>query len=136
MKDKLPSKTVVCDLCHQEFELTRDSLRDEKTLLNKDGETHEVTLTYLSCPKCGKQYPVVMDDEETLPILEKLQRVTIHSATYLRVYGKIPYKLRKKKLNLNWKLDFKRQQLAKKFNGALYQYEGDTIQLDYCYHAQ
>ena len=57
----------------------------------------------------------------------------------MRFYGKqkpVPQKLQEKYNKLNKKLDFKRRQLAEKFNGALYQSEGDTIQLDYRYHAR
>lgn len=57
----------------------------------------------------------------------------------MKFYGKqkpVHQKLQEKYTKLNRKLDFRRQKLAEKFNGALYQSEGDTIQLDYRYHAR
>ena len=68
--------TIKCDLCHGEFRLNKDSVKEEQVTLLKEGsEPHPVVLTYLNCPLCGKRYPVIMDDAKTLPILAKMRRV-------------------------------------------------------------
>lgn len=135
-KIPLPDNKTVCDICHTQFQVSRGTLKEESVTLEKDGLRHEVVLTYLHCPNCGKRYPVIMDDSDTLTILRELKDCMMRR---MRFYGKqkpVPQKLQEKYNKLNRKLDFKRQQLAEKFNGALYQSEGDTIQLDYRYHAR
>lgn len=132
----LPDNQTVCDICHHKFQVSRDTLKEENVALEKDGLTHDVVLTYLCCPSCGKRYPVIMDDAETLPLLRELKDCMVRR---MKFYGKqkpVPQKLQEKYTKLNRKLDFKRHRLAEKFNGALYQSEGDTIQLDYRYHAR
>lgn len=140
-KIPLPNNTTVCDLCKRQFNVTKDSLREETVVLHKVlGEgietAHEVKLTFLICPSCGKHYPVIMDDETTLPLLAELRETLRRCMKFARKGNPIPSKLQEKYTKLNRKLDFKRQKLAEKFNGALYQSEGDTIQLDYRYHAR
>ena len=132
----LPDNTTVCDLCHHQFQVSRDTLKEENVTLEKDSLAHDVVLTYLCCPSCGKRYPVVMDNAETLSLLRELKDCMVRR---MKFYGKqkpVPQKLQEKYTKLNRKLDFKRHKLAEKFNGALYQFEGDTIQLDYRYHAR
>lgn len=132
----MPDNNTVCDICHYQFQVSRDNLKEENVTLEKDGLAHDVVLTYLRCPSCGKRYPVIMDDADTLPILRELKGCMMRR---MKFYGKqkpVPQKLQEKYTKLNRKLDFRRQQLAEKFNGAFYQSEGDTIQLDYRYHAR
>lgn len=132
----MPDNNTVCDLCHQQFQVSRDTLKEENVTLEKDGLAHDVVLTYLYCPNCGKRYPVIMDNAETLHLLHELKDCMVRR---MRFYGNqkpVPQKLQEKYTKLNRKLDFKRHKLAEKFNGALYQSEGDTIQLDYRYHAR
>nr|DAE38874.1 MAG TPA: MqsA [Caudoviricetes sp.] len=132
----LPSNETLCDICNEKIRITKDTLKEENVTLKKDNLSHDVVLTHLRCPSCGKVYPVIMDDKTTLPILRELRGCMVRR---MKFYGKqkpIPQKLQEKYTKLNRKLDFKRQQLAEKFNGALYQSEGDTIQLDYRYHAR
>ena len=132
----MPDNKTVCDICHQQFQVSRDTLKEETVILEKDGLTHNVVLTYLRCSNCGKRYPVIMDDADTLPILRELKDCMIRRMKFYGNQKPVPQKLQEKYTKLNRKLDFKRQQLAEKFNGALYQSEGDTIQLDYRYHAR
>ena len=127
-KIPLPDNTTVCDLCKRQFNVTRDSLREETVVLHKVlGEgietAHEVKLTFLKCPSCGKHYPVIMDDETTLPLLAELRETLGRRMKFACKGNAIPKKLYEKYKKLNKKLDFKRRQLAKKFNGALYQSE-------------
>lgn len=135
-KIPLPDNTVTCDICNNPFRLKQNTLKEETVTLEKDDWKQEVSLTYLKCPNCGKRYPVIVDDSSTLPILQELRECMSRRIQYYRRTGSIPQKLNEKYNKLNKKLDFKRRQLAEKFNGALYQSEGDTIQLDYRYHTR
>jgi hypothetical protein len=132
----LPDNNTVCDLCHHQFKVSRDTLKEENVTLEKDGLAHDVVLTYLCCPGCGKRYPVVMDDQTTLNLLEELRPIVAKRMKQAKRGYNLSPALTKKVEKLTWKLNFKRQQLAERFNGALYQSEGDTIQLDYRYHAR
>lgn len=132
----MPDNNTVCDICHYQFQVSRDNLKEENVTLEKDGLAHDVVLTYLRCPSCGKRYPVIMDNAETLPLLHELKDCMMRRMKFYGNQKPVPQKLQEKYTKLNRKLDFRRQQLAEKFNGALYQSEGDTIQLDYRYHAR
>lgn len=129
--------TIKCDLCGREFRLTKEVLADHEVTLNKEGlEPHEVTLTLLTCPICGKSYPVIMDDAKTKPILEKMRAVLAKKLKLQRA-GKPSPKLEEKYRQLNWKLDFNRRKLAEKYNGSLYQLENGFVEmLDYRYRTR
>lgn len=130
--------TIKCDLCHREFHLSKEVLKEEQVTLHKDGlEPHGVQLTYLCCPLCGKRYPVILDDESTLPLLAKLRNIMSKLVKQARKGFQPNSQLEKKHKELNHKLDFRRQKLAVKYNGSLYQLEnGLWEQLDYRYHAR
>ena len=138
MVNKKPDHTIKCDLCHREFHLTKDVLKEEQVTLHKDGlEPHEVLLTYLLCPLCGKRYPVIMDDESTLPLLEKLRNILGKQVKQNQRGFNLNPQLDKKRRELNRKLDFRRQKLAEKYFGSYYQLENGLLeQLDYRYHAR
>lgn len=138
MVNNTPVHTVKCDLCGREFRLTKDVLKEEQVTLQKEGmKPHDVTATFLTCPICGKRYPVIVDDETTLPLLEKLQKVLLKQVKQTKRGFKPSPELAKKRQQLNWKLDFKRQKLAEKYNESFYQLEDGTLeQLDYRYHAR
>lgn len=130
--------TIKCDLCQREFRLNKDVLREVQVTLMKAGlEPHEVTATFLTCPACGKQYPVIVDDETTLPLLAKLRVFLGKQVKQAQKGFKLSPEQERKRKELNRKLDFKRQELAKKYNGSFYQLEdGIMEQLDYRYHAR
>lgn len=132
---KKPSNTVTCDICHREVALTKDLLEEKEVILEKDGvDPHKVMLTIFTCPSCGKQYPVLMDDSETSAILEELKEV-FQKKLKAQAKGLQPkVKVTRKQQSLRNKLNFKRQQLAKKFDGSFYQTEDGKEQLDYHYH--
>ena len=135
-KSMLPSTEVQCDICKKTINLTKDNLKEEKVTLTKDGESEEVYMTYLSCPHCGKTYPVMMDDAETALLAKDLRNTYLRKIHYFQLCKHTPQKLEERYRKLNSKLNFKRQNLAKKFDGATYQLDGNTIQLDYRYHAR
>lgn len=130
------NRTIKCDLCHGEFRLERHHLKEVQVTLNKEGfAPHEATLTFLECPKCGKRYIVVLDDEKTLTLAEKLRSIATKQFKLVKM-GKPSAELEKKYKNAEWKLGFARQKLAEKYYGSLYQL-GDTLeQLDYRYRTR
>ena len=127
---------IICDICKKEIELTDKTLRTEHVTLTKDTVAANVEVTLLQCPSCGKVYPVIVDTAESAELLTKTRSAYFKRAKYLRANKKVPQRLEERYQSLNRKLDFKRQQIAEKFNGAIYQLDGDTIQLDYRYHAR
>lgn len=138
MVNKKLEHTIRCDLCHKEFRLSKDVLKEEWVTLNKDGlEPHTVLLTYLYCPMCGKRYPVIMDDNSTLPLLEKLRAILAKQVKQSKAGFNLNSQLEKKRKELNRKLDFGRQKLAEKYYQSFYQLEdGTQEQLEYRYHAR
>lgn len=135
---KKTNTIVKCDICGYEFSLTKNSLEERKLTLQKEGlKPHEVQVTFLTCPRCGKEYPVIMDDETTLPLLAKLQAVLVKQVKQAKRGYNPSTELARKRQQLNWKLDFKRQQLAEKYNESFYQLEdGTLVQLDYRYRTR
>ena len=132
---KKPSNNITCDICHREVALTKDLLEEKEVVLEKAGvDPQNVVLTILTCPMCGKSYPVLMDDSETSAILEELKTV-VQKQYKAQAKGIQPKaKVTRKQQSLRNKLNFKRQQLAKKFDGSFYQTEDGKEQLDYHYH--
>lgn len=130
---------TVCDICKKQITLTKDTLKETRVCLEKPDDTvfsHEVLITELVCPHCGKSYPVVVDDETTLPILELLRAVMLKSNKYKAKGKRVPEKLGLKQEALCKKLDFKRHKLAEKYNGSFYQVGDHKEQLDYRYHVR
>lgn len=138
MVNKNTVHTCKCDLCNREFRLAKEHLQEVQVTLTKEGvKPHEVTATFLTCPFCGKRYPVIVDDETTLPLLQKLRTVLGKQVKQAKKGFAPSAELARKRQQLNWKLDFKRQKLAEKYNGSFYQLEdGIMEQLDYRYHAR
>ena len=136
MNTKKPDTHIECDLCKGHFNLTRDLLKEVSVILEKEGfAPHEVVLTFLECPICGKRYIVIMDDAKTLALAEKLRNITLRQYRAAKL-GKPSSKLEEKYRDAKWKLNFNRQKLAEKYYGSFYQLEGTTEQLDYRYHAR
>ena len=136
--DKKPNTNIKCDICGREFVLNRNVLIEQEiTLQKEDLKPHKVRVTFLTCPCCGKEYPVIVDDETTLPLLDKLQVVLAKQVKQVKRGFTPSPELARKKQQLNWKLDFKRQKLAEKYNGSFYQLEdGTLVQLDYRYRTR
>ncbi len=137
MAVKQPNNTVICDICHRGFVLTKNLLKEKSITLEKEGlEPTEVTLTVLTCPHCGKHSTVIMDDKETLAIVRDLQEAMAKRLKFLKANKPVPVKLEEKTKKLQRKLDFKRQILANEYNGSFYQVEDGKEQLEFCYHVQ
>ena len=134
---KKPSTLVICDMCHREFTLTRQCLTENKVVLEKEGlDPKEVVLTTLECPICGKQYPVMMDDDEALEMVGKLTSIYQRRMFFITKAKKIPVKLDKKYHDLERKLGFRRKQLANEYNGSFYQTAEGKQQLEYRHHVR
>lgn len=132
---------IECDLCKRKFTLQKDTLEEVPLLLKKTEEDievdHPAVVTFLTCPFCGKRYPVVVDDETTIPLLSKLQGILGRQHKQAEKGFTPSPDLERKRKQLSWKLDFKRQKLAEKYNGSSYQLEdGTREQLDYRYHVR
>ena len=128
--------TIKCDLCHGEFNLSQDNLSEVQVTLNKEGlASHDVILTILNCPICGKNYIVIMDDAKTEALATKLRSITVKQAKSIRM-GKPSAVLEQKYRDAQWKLNFYRQKLAEKYIGSTYQLEGVIEQLDYRHQAR
>ena len=132
--------TIRCDLCKKEFSLGRESLIEKKVNLYSDFEMkskpHEVLMTSLFCPHCGKNYPVIIDNEESLPILGELKETMARRLKFASKGKPIPSKLNEKYKKLTRKLGIKRQKVAEIYNGSFYQGEDGKEQLDYRYHVR
>lgn len=130
--NKMPNRQIKCRLCKSMTWVSHDRVKTLDTELCIGDTRYQVHMTTFDCPCCGKTYPVLLDDESTM----KMAKSIVDLYAKMHKYKQPPEKMHLKAQMLNRKLDFKRQNLAKKFEGALYQFEGDTIQLDYCYQAQ
>lgn len=138
MRDKplLPNNRTICDICHKQFLITKSTLKEEEVWLEKASIKYKAVLTFLQCPHCGKRYVVLLDDLDTCKLAEKARSLASKRIKQAKLGFSINPELSKKYYACIRKLNFKRQQLAKEFDGAFYQIEGDTIQLDYRYHAR
>lgn len=135
-KQLLPDNRTTCDICHKQFLITKSTLTEEEVWLEKSPLKCKAVLTSLQCPYCGKRYVVLLDDLDTCKLAEKARSLASKRVKQARLGFSINSELNKKYYACLRKLNFKRQQLAEKFDGAFYQIEGDTIQLDYRYHAR
>lgn len=125
-----------CDICKRWFTITNGMLHTETvTVINKTGE-HRLQVTEATCPLCGKTYPVVIDDAETIKLKLSVEELLRKQLKYIQNNRPAPMRLLAKIDHLNWKLDFKRQNLAKKYNGSFYQTDEGKQQLDYRYHVR
>lgn len=125
-----------CDICHKRFDVTQDKIHTQTvTLLDNTGD-HRLQVTTVTCPICGKTYPVIVDDAETIKLRLEVEELLRKRLKYVQAKRMIPMRLAAKIGKLNGKLDFKRQSLAKKYNGSFYQTDEGKEQLDYRYHVR
>ena len=125
-----------CDICKRWFNVTTDKLKMETaTVIDKTG-SNRLQITSVTCPLCGKTYPVVVDDAETIKLRLEVESLLRKRLKYVQEHHPVPFRLAAKIGKLNGKLDFKRQSLAKKYNGSFYQSDEGKEQLDYRYHVR
>lgn len=135
---KPTNNTVTCDLCHKQFAVTASALEEKELYLVKEDPDRTVIykclVTFLTCPYCGKQYPVVLDDAETLGLLEISKDLYQRRMKWVQRGKAVPMKLQEKFEKARRKLGISRQKLAQEYNGSFYQLEDGTIeQLEFCY---
>lgn len=133
---KSPDTNVRCDLCKRVFNLAKELIHEKNITLEKDGLTHDVVMTVLSCPCCGKSYPVIMDDSKTIPIRDELNKVVSACFRFAKMGKQIPPRLVNKRARLTKTLDINRRKLADRYKGAFYQTEAGKEQLEYRYHTR
>lgn len=132
------NNTVKCDLCHRTFAVTSSSLEEKKVTLMKEPKeftiVHDVIITVLTCPCCGKSYPVTMDDNYTQELLEHSKDLYQRRMKWIAQGKAVPSKLQEKFDKARIKLGISRQKLAKEYNGSFYQLKDGTVeQLDFRY---
>ena len=126
---------VSCDLCKAGFAVTRDALTEQDIMLEREGfPDHPAQMTILTCPHCGKSYPVIVDDETTIPLVQEMRQLYAKSMKYKSKGQSIPDRMNQRLIKTQRKLSFRRRQLAEKFNGSFYQTEDGKQQLEYRYH--
>lgn len=126
-----------CDLCHTPVAVAGNI--SEKTvhatfLLNDKGR--DITMTVLTCPCCGKESIVQVDDQFTKEVLSEAKELYLKRAKFFAMNKLVPMKLAYRIGKIDSKLSCMRADLAKQLDGALYQIEGEIHQLDYRYHAR
>ena len=57
---------IICKHCNNDYEITAETLIDERIEITKGGKTEIMRLTYLQCPKCGEIKPVILDNKQSL----------------------------------------------------------------------
>lgn len=139
---------IRCDLCHKQLTVTASSLEEKDLTLMKSDEqvseelaktgsakaTHAVRVTFLTCPHCGKQYPVVLDDAQTLELLEISRDLYQRRMRWVTRGKAVPDNLQKKFEKARLKLSISRQKLAEEYGQSFYQLEdGTVVQLEYRY---
>ena len=131
------SNVVRCDLCKVEVPVNTGNLHEKDVWVEHDLYVKElVTLTFMSCPVCGRDTIVQVDNSETKALLSEVKSLYIRCSKFTAMNKPVPAKLACKKDKADTKLSRARANLAQRLDGALYQLEGDTIQLDYRYHAR
>lgn len=127
---------IYCDLCHAEFNLTQSLLREESVELQLKELVTSVSITLLQCPHCGKVYPVSVDTSQSAETLAKVKSLYMKRVKYLSKNKPVPTRLEERYQNASKKLNVQRQKIAETVNGAIYQLDGDTLQLDYRYRTR
>lgn len=113
---KTSNKILFCDNCGDEWELKTTDIKQTK-IVPKD---EVITLTYFTCPKCGKLYVVNIDNDYTLQLRNKLL-LEIKRIKSEDKKGKDTSKRRKKVSSLYIKLKKLGDELKVIYNGTFYQ---------------
>lgn len=135
-KAPLTAHKIVCDICSGEFSLAREHVKEEEVVFTKGDIQSTVKMTSLTCPLCGKRYPVVIDTSESLATLEQLRQILQKRMRYSQKGASIPKKLEQKYQSISRKLNVQRYNIADTFNGSFYQVGDVKEQLDYRYRVR
>lgn len=133
----MKNNLIQCDICGSPLLVNSGHLYEkELDLTYGKGNTEHVTVTFIHCDTCGKDIAVLVDNEESQQLLSDVKHLYLKKMRFTSRHKPVPAKLDCKCRAMDTKLDRLRRDLAKRFDGALYQSEGNTIQLDYRYHAR
>ena len=92
-----------CDICKRWFNVTTDKLKMETaTVIDKTG-SNRLQITSVTCPLCGKTYPVVVDDAETIKLRLEVESLLRKRLKYVQEHHPVPFRLAAKIGKLNGK---------------------------------
>lgn len=119
-------KNLVCECsnCKKEFDLNADNLRNRE--VTADGEN--LTLKVITCPLCGHEHIVQIDNKETLELLNK-QMLTNAVLGKLKVQRKSTGKYVKQYRRLktvSTLLMQARKALVLKYNNSVYYFQNES----------
>ena len=116
-----------CLGCHKWFNVNNVSLTERKVEINQK----ELTLTLLTCPLCGQEMTVGVDDSETLNLLQMQMNLSVRIGQTQYFNGKSTEKQKRTQEAISSELIQKRNQLVHSFNGSIYQFQEQQKKLNY-----
>lgn len=106
-----------CGICKREFSALPGDFHKETAVFD-DGET--LVITWVTCPHCGLEYVVALDNDRTGILQDKLCYIASKVFKQERRYNKVPTKLLDKYHKLDQALDKVRDDLIDKYNLSFY----------------
>lgn len=108
---------VKCDKCTEQFMLNSETIKERNITIAQE----KLVLTYYACPKCGKEYDVMVDNEKSKGYLARLTTELSTAAKaknrgHSIAFGKVSSKVS----NLRRLLSVERNKLVKDHNDEKY----------------
>ena len=116
-----------CLGCHKWVNVNNVSLTERKVEINQK----ELTLTLLTCPLCGQEMTVGVDDSETLNLLQMQMNLSVRIGQTQYFNGKSTEKQKRAQEAISSEVIQKRNQLVHSFNGSIYQFQEQQKKLHY-----
>lgn len=116
-----------CLGCHKWFNVNNVSLTERKVEITQK----ELTLTLLTCPLCGQEMTVGVDDSETLNLLQMQMNLNVRIGQTQYFNGEPTEKQKRAQEAISSELIQKRNQLVHSFNGSIYQFQEQQKKLNY-----
>lgn len=57
---------MICKRCNNQYDITPQTLIEERIVIRKDDESAVLRLVYFQCPSCGEMRFAIVDDKRTL----------------------------------------------------------------------
>lgn len=127
---------IRCDICNREFDLSPSYIDEKDLVVEKNLAEIPVTVTFLTCPHCNKQYPVIVDNEESKRLLEEQTQLYKKQLMFRKFKKSIPKKLADKYSKTVTALRSERHKIQEDLDGSFYQTDEGKEQLDYRYHVR
>lgn len=119
--------TVQCTKCNKQTLVSGIDIKQRKGLFT-DGK--ELLVTYYTCPHCGVEHHVSVDDAETLSLMEVFRNSVKRADAQRKTKGSVK-KVTVKVIEQNKKkLERARNALNIGYNDSVYQYQGQEIKLE------